>query len=335
MADSIVYEYPGFTYTDTDYNCVKLVKWKDLTCEFNKIQEQVISVEIKTNVKKNKYKNQTIIVYNVLDKLKVLGEFANTENLKPINESNGAYSFSNLSVFMYTQSILWIGCQKYYFDSCHNYYCFWLFDLVQLKLIKSWAVNWIEKIILVGQKYFQIIPYKKTKQINIYSWSDLERLDKPIEPVFKFSTYDNLYSIDWSSSAIEYLGSVEFVLVVKSSDRLNFLDKNFNKIFTLSLHDLFPELDQNVQSNSPIQINWEKKYIGNENCLLYWKDFGHFNYIYCWDFTANSQINFPNGKKIKKKLFDIVPFRSGNKIKFLTKIASKNGESKYQIHQSK
>ncbi len=56
MADSVVYEYSGFTYTDTDYNCVKLVKWKDLTCEFNKIQKQVISVEIKTNVKRTNTK---------------------------------------------------------------------------------------------------------------------------------------------------------------------------------------------------------------------------------------------------------------------------------------
>ena len=61
----------------------------------------------------------------------------------------------------------------------------------------------------------------------------MERLDKLIEPVFQFDTHDNLYSIDWSSSAIEHLGSVEFVLVVKSSNKLNFLDKNFNKIFSV------------------------------------------------------------------------------------------------------
>ncbi len=332
MADSVVYEYPGFTYTDTTYNCVKLVKYK----------EQVIFVEIKKNLEKDTYKNQTILVYNVLDKLKtsknfntqkVLGEFANTENLKPINESNRPYSFSNLSVFMYSESILWIGCQKCYLSTYHSYYCFWLFDLDQLKLIKFLEVNWIGKIIPVGQKYFKIIPYNPTNQINLYAWSELERLDKPIEPVFQFNTYDNLYSIDWSSSSIKYLESVEFVLVVTSLDQLNFLDKNFNKILTLNLQDLFPELDQNVQSNSPIEPNWEKKYISNANCLLYWKDFDHFSYVYCWDFTNNSQVNFPNGKKFKKQIKDIVPFCSGNKIKILTREANKNGNDKFQIYE--
>lgn len=83
------------------------------------------------------------------------------------------------------------------------------------------------------------------------------------------------------------------------------------------------------------KLTGKKKYIGNENCLIYWKDFGHFSYVYCWDFTANSQVNLPNGKKIKKQILDIVPFRSGNKIKILTKIANKNGDGRYQIYESK
>lgn len=322
MADSIVYEHPNFKYSDVNIYNVKLVKWKN----------QVISVESKpsliTNLKKILIKN--------LSTQEIQMEFLiNTEQRKLNLEIDECVHLYNPSVFMYTDSILWIGYKCNYHTVGDYYYNIWLVNLETSNIIKSWSIDWIGKVIPIGQQYFQIEPKENLaenyEQLNIYEWHKLVELDKPVEPVYQINKNTQLSQINWSSSSIEILCSCEFILVCSGSDQMDFLDKNFCKTFSLNIKDLFPDY-----ISCPFSV---KKYYVNANCLIFHEHLysirslrhthnSSSTKIWCWDFITNSPVKFTYND-LETNITNVIPFRTNptlttNKLKFFITESCKN-----------
>jgi hypothetical protein len=309
MAESIVYEHPNFKFTN-NINSAQLVQWKD----------QVILVE---------WDDWGIQVKN-LDTQKSICEilyYKNTD-LEKINDAINTintFIIYNRNAFMYSPSLLWVGCnmgsKSPYNTKC--YYNVWLIDLDQSTCVKTWFLDWvggIETITPVGSKYFIVeqrvsSELPETRYINkVYAWSGLVELDKPIEPVYQIDKTNRLYAINWNSSLIKQLGSCELVQV-NSDKSMDFLDKNFNKILTLNISDLFPDYKPDSQVHQAnIIINF------NANCLVFyeWKQSNGICDVYCWDFTTNSQVKFPQNKinPINKGIYPIRSLTNPSKIRF-------------------
>ncbi len=244
-------------------------------------------------------------------------EVKNLDTQKPIltiqtclkNLPGHYVGYENFTAFMYSDNFLWIGmksltsnCRK-----CHFYYNTWLIDLEQSTCVSSLTFVIIENdptghfitIIPVGSKYFII---KKILDhyypTNVYAWSGLLELDKPLEPVYQINRTDSLYLVNWKSSSIKQLNSCELIKI-NDANQLVYLDGNFNQILTLGLSDLFPDYEPNSQ---------EVKIIFNANCLVLYIPRTN---AYCWDFTANSQVKFPQNK-INQFTHQIYPTKFSN-----------------------
>lgn len=284
MADSIVYTHSNCKYNHDDWKHKRfiLVKWK----------------------------NQVIICKNKLHYIKV----KNLDTQKPIitiqtclkNLPGHYVGYENFTAFMYSDCLLWIGMKSLTSNGCKFkfYYNTWLVDLEQSTCVSSLTLDIIEndptghfiKIIPVGSKYFIIEKIlDQHYPTNVYPWAKLLELDKPLEPVHQINKSDSLYWVNWKSSSIKQLNSCELVQI-NSTNQLVFLDGNFNQILTLGLLDLFPD----YKPNSQVKISF------NANCLaLYIPN----TIVYCWDFTANSQVKFPQDK-INQFTYQIYPIRS-------------------------
>lgn len=306
MTDSIVHEHPNFKFTNNIHSA-RLVKWKD----------QVILVE---------WDDWGIQVKN-LDTQKSICDLSHSKNtnLQKLNNGTNQFVIHEKNAFMYSNSLLWIGCNigsKSPYNIQRNYNV-WLIDLDQSTCVKTWFLDWvggIETITPVGSKYFIVeqrasteIP--ETQYINkVYAWSGLLELDKPIEPVFQIKKTSTLYGINWSSSSIKQLNLSEFVQV-NLDKSLDFFDKNFNQIVTLSIKDLFPDYEPDPK------VRQEYKIISiNSNCLVFYefKESIGICDVYCWDFTTNSQVKFPQNKinPINKGVYPIRASNNASKIKF-------------------
>ena len=144
------------------------------------------------------------------------------------------------------------------------------------------------------------------------------------EPVFTIDFVSRLYPINWSSSAIGHLSSVEFVQTFGNSEHVKLLDKNFNMVMDLNIKDLFLNYQLNELNKSDDNVIDEVptvKITVNANCLLYLehkpkckitKD-KHIiisqTHCYCWDFTANNPVTF-SISKLNHNIRSVVPFRN-------------------------
>jgi hypothetical protein len=334
MAESIVYEHPNFKYDQNNINNIKLVKWKD----------QVISVESK--LKSYYITNcQKILIKNLTTQKNQIEFLINTDQRKLNMEIDESVHLYDPSVFMYTDSILWIGYKCNYHTVGDYYYNIWLVDLETSNIIKSWSIDWIGKVIPIGQQYFQIELRENLaenyEQLNIYEWHKLVELDKPIEPVYQINKNFQLYSINWSSSSIGLLCSCEFILVSSGSEQMNFLNKNFCKILSLNVKDLFPDYKQ-----YPVSI---KKYCVNANCLIFHEYLYSMNLYnlsgtsstktFCWDFTTNSPVKFTYND-LETIITNVIPFRinptlTTSKLKFfITESCKKINYTLYKVCES-
>ncbi len=306
MTDSIVHEHPNFKFTN-NINSARLVKWKD----------QVILVE---------WDDWGIQVKN-LDTQKSICDLSHSKNtnLQKLNNGTNQFVIHEKNAFMYSNSLLWIGCNigsKSPYSIQRNYNV-WLIDLDQSTCVKTWFLDWvggIETITPVGSKYFIVeqrvsSELPESRYINkVYVWSGLVELDKPIEPVYQIDKTNRLFAINWSSSSIKKLGSCELVQT-NPEKSMDFLDKDFNKILTLSICDLFPDYKPDSQVHQANRIiNF------NANCLVFyeWKQSDGIRDVYCWDFTNNSQVKFPHNKinPINKGVYPIRASNNASKIMF-------------------
>ncbi len=236
-----------------------------------------------------KWKNQVIICKNKLDFIEV----KNLDTQKPIitiqtclKNLPGHYAgYENFTVFKYSDNFLWIGMKLFTsnFVKCNFYYNTWLVDL--------------EQSLCVSSLTFDIIENDQHYPTNVYLWAKLLELDKPLELVYQINKSDSLYWVNWKSSSIKQLNSCELVQI-NAKNQLVFLDCNFNQILTLGLSDLFPD----YEPNSQVKISF------NANCLVLYKKNTN---VYCWDFTANSQVKFPQNK-INQFTYQIYPIRSSD-----------------------
>ncbi len=309
MAESIVHEHPNFKFTN-NINLARLVKWKDqvILVEWDEVSIKIKNLDTQKSICE-------ILYYKNTD-LKKINDAINTIN---------TFIIYNRNAFMYSPSLLWVGCnmgsKSPYNTKC--YYNIWLIDLDQSTCVKTWFLDWVGGIVTitpVGSKCFIIeqrasteIP--ETRYINkVYAWSGLLELDKPIEPVFQIKKTSTLYGINWSSSSIKQLNLSEFVQV-NLDKSLDFFDKNFNQIVTLSIKDLFPDYEPDPK------VRQEYKIISiNSNCLVFYefKESIGICDVYCWDFTTNSRVKFPQNKinPINKGVYPIRASNNASKIKF-------------------
>jgi hypothetical protein len=227
---------------------------------------------------------------------------------------------AHLKVFMYLDTILWIGIDG------NKYHNVWLVDLVNLTWERKLSKFPIKAIRLVGQKCFYIRPeINLPDPCKVFPWTYLTQLDNSYEPVYEFSQGSGLVYLNWSSSSISYLTNCVYSRLYVNSTCIDLLDENFFKIINLNIQDLFPNyqpLKSNLfdQSDNKLDTHIEV----NNNILLYYEyiepvytypektlvKLGQTN-IYCWDFTYNTQVNFPN---YKTELFTclVKPYRTSN-----------------------
>ncbi len=265
----------------------------------------------------------------------------------------------HIEVFMYLPNILFVG----FIDSTNKrawtiIYKVWLIDLVNLSINKYFELNKVRSIYPVSNQYFVIKPELKSNffsnsilsnnKSKVYSWDNLDKLNKLEAPVFQIDLDSQLSSIDWSSSSIKHFSTCAFVQTRKNSKQIDFLDKSFEPVVSLNVSDLFPNYQPVQTQTITITIkptnqnesnkNYEptkynhipddnyigRKIIANANCLLYLEyikgDYLDFHKqsanIYCWDFTTNTQVNFPSNQKAQK-VQSIIPFRNfANQIKY-------------------
>ncbi len=347
MAESIVYEHDEIKPNANNEvpGSYRLVKFNGQVISVS-IQDRVIKPEPVSHPDHHEittfkliwqpYKPKKVLVDLViknldtnqeLDILQLAPEYANTQT-------------TNLDVFMYSDTILFVGLKAitteilggldYHFTN----YGVWIYDLENLTLQSQTNLKTFNKIIPLGKKYFSMVPTFYQHKNCVYPWSKLMDLNNLDEPVYTFERSSQLYPIDWSSSAIEHFSSCAFVQAPLNSSQMDFLDGDFNKIITLGIQDLFPDYQQVSKENSfgvysnPSQI----KISANANCLLIaeytpapWNGYtvpGTID-IYCWDFTANTQVKFPS-YKLLNQVHSTIPFRnSANQIKyFAQEIAS-------------
>ncbi len=243
-----------------------------------------------------------------------------------------------LDVFMYTDDLLFVGTKSNYNAHCVSSYGIWLFNLSNSTCYKHFTIGddyiQVQKIIPLGQKYFQIEPaigYYCNKSY-VHTWEQLLKFAKQPVP----NTYDSpdnhvkqvyimdigcsLYPVDWSSSSIGHLSSCAFLQTYPYSQQIDFLDGNFTKVMALDVTNFFPDY-------KPVDSPNKKFLIGiNDNCLLFCEyelpDTSNIinpgqAHCYCWDFTNGKEIKFPD-YECKVWVYKVVPFRaSDNKVKYL------------------
>ncbi len=322
MADSIVYEHDSIAWGNYEGGFAdpyKLVKFNGKT----------ISISLTNKINNNlnapgpgiQPTTQNYLEIKNLDNQKILKLTSIANKFKHTNTSR-------LQAFMYSESVLWIGL-----NGMDRYYGIWIYDLVKVKLVKHFGFkncSSIREIIPVGQKYFMVIP-RSPDWVKVFAWSNLLHVDNLDEPVYHMQSADErVYPIDWTCSSIEYFKSITFVKTRTSSEQLDFLDGNFLPVITLDVRDMFPNYEPIGDETPGIGYQIQKKVTVNANCLLYSEyypkkpnenfpntSFPNVN-CYCWNFTTNSQVKFPNYFS-KCENYDVIAFRSPNTSSTLVK----------------
>jgi hypothetical protein len=325
MSNSIIYEHDELQFDSKGFaDCYKLVQWNG----------QTISVAIENS--KIGTLPKSLIIKN-LDTTNILVKWL-------IDKKHEHKSTEYLDVFMYSNSILFIGLGG-------SQYSGWTFDFTKNQL-KQFSLNYIKPIrhiIPVGQNYFMLLFTTYGSNVEIFKWDNLLNLNNLPLPVYIIDGKSRIYSINWSSSAIEHLSSVEFVQTFDNSEHVILLDKNFNLVMCLNVQDLFPNYlpDESIEYNKSLgrEVQINKIITANTNCLLYFEylqphinsynNVGKTN-IYCWDFTSNSQVMFANYTSSKPVLF-AMPFRnvkSNSKIKYMAQMHFSHDKDKFKIFES-
>ena len=305
MADSIVYEHgsiePDGEDKFTGYN--KLVK----------INGQTISVSLSTvypnSITLKELSNDTNEPNNIqiknLDTNIQIASWVIGDNFKDLNNKY-------LEAFMYSESVLFIGIHGVDWT-----FGVWLFDLVNSQLISHTIANSVTKFEIVGQKYFIIRP-RDSLIINVYTWSNLTHMDNLDEPVCTLHSAYQIFPINWSSSSIGHFSSIEYVRVFRAlGKKLEFLNGDFQLVVTHNICDLFPDY-QSIPKEKTNSHETRRTINVNANCLLFFEHKPYFNYdgsiaigytnCYCWDFTTNSQVKFPN-YELEHHVHSVIPFR--------------------------
>jgi hypothetical protein len=317
MSDSIVYEHKSIESNNSDgfTPAHRLVKFNG----------QTISITLD---KKNK---ECLIIKN-LDTQKTIEKFI-------LTEANKYKFFQDLVVFMYSDTILWIGLNGWE-------YGIWIYDLSTENLINHFTKRMQYCIQPLGQKYFLIRDYQFLSRPRVFAWDKLLQLDYltnqsdcfgckdiNIPPIYKFSEEFQLFPLDWSSSSIKKFNSIAFVQTNKNTGQLDFLDGNFLLVVSLNILDIFPNyqpIESSENYNPKTQIY--KQIQVNANCLLYLEyaepyvlcSSPAYTNIYCWDFTANTQVKFSNYGVIPR-IHSAIPFRDfNNKVKHILYVTPAN-----------
>lgn len=305
MGDSIVYEHESIKLNSSERcKSYRLVKFKD----------QIISVEITYNSFQ-----QFLVITNLDTKTPIIKlKFSLTTKIIK-------FATRDITAFMYSDSLLWVGLYN-------STYKVFVIDLDKTTLnnefpffvIERFYNYGVKKITPVGTKCFMLEPNNNSYPTKVFAWSNLlGTLEDNIQPIYILKPETYLYPINWKSSSIEHLSKVQFLKTKANSEKIDLLDGHFNLVVTLNVCGLFPDYQPFTleQLTNPLNI-FSKLLSVNENCLVYVEKI-HFNkknvhkHIYCWDFTTNTQVKFSNS--ISKFDIDyIVPFRSTNKIKFIT-----------------
>ncbi len=210
----------------------------------------------------------------------------------------------NLEVFMYSDSVIFIGMSGMDIN-----YTVWLCDLVNMQLLIEWTFKKIRGIYPIGNQYFMITHSNSDLPAEIFTWSNLMHLDNLDSPIYAVHCDERLFPINWDSSSIDQLKSIAFVKTRVHSEQVEFLDENFYPVMSLDVRTMFqdyqPVSKEIFSKYFPGGENLCKYVTANANCLLYveliqavrspWPDFapGYIN-CYCWDFTTNSQVKFPS-----------------------------------------
>ncbi len=315
MADLIIYEHnsikPDWEDTFTGYN--KLVKFNS----------QTISVSLSTiysnsmTLKNKPYLDEpNYIIIKNLDTNTQLASWVIGDNFKDLNNKY-------LEAFMYSESVLTIGIL-----GVHRTFGVWLFDLANSQLLSHSIAHSVTKFEIVGQKFFIIKP-KESLIIKMYTWSNLTHMDNLDEPVCTLHSAYQIYPINWSSSSIGHFSSIAYVRVFRALGKtLEFLDGNFQLVVTHNICDLFPDY-QPIPKEKANGHETRRTITVNANCLLFFEHKPYFNYdgsiaigytnCYCWDFTTNSQVKFPN-YELEHHIHSVIPFRDAKnpfKVKYI------------------
>ncbi len=318
MADSIVYEHESIQPDSPNG-----VLWSYKLVRYN---NQVISVSTSYDANPNGPNDINNIIIKNLDTQTEITSW----KLKPEYWKLNTIS---LDVFMYSDSILFVGL----IGKQNNPYQICLYDLDQGKFIKAFTIGSVRQIVPVGQKYFIIDPPNNNIQGNnpqannqnkskIFAWSDLEKLDSQVQHISTLDYRTRIYPIDWSSSSIGQLSASAYIRVPWESSQMELLDDNFNQIFSINVQELFPNYQPIKLTNNNFPTS--KFIAANANCLLYleYKPFnamakdssktGQAN-IYCWNFSLNAPVNFPNYQMQTSYILNFMPFRdSKNQVKY-------------------
>lgn len=297
MADSIVYEHNRIVRNEQGEfdGSVKLV-------QFN---EQTISVSLGIITNSNdddEIQEQNCISIRNLDTGKNIAYWT----IGSVSE----YFTPDLEVFMYSDTVLFIGMSGIGIEMNVNF-TVWICDLVNMQLLIEWTFAHISKIIPIGNQHFMLTNKNGDLPAEIFTWSNLMHLDNLDKPVCSFHHDYRLFPINWNGSSIDQFKTIAFVKTRAHSEQVELLDGNFSSVITLDVRTLFPDYQPvSKEKFSKYFSNGENlcKYVtANANCLLYvefiqavsspWSDFspGYTNF-YCWDFTTNSQVKFPNFK---------------------------------------
>ncbi len=297
MTDSIVWDH-NLIDSDVEFN----YSFKYHLIKYN---SQIISV--KTSYTGTDILEPNIITIKNEDTNEIIYQF-------PLDSDCVRTLSGHLKVFMYSDTILWVGVDG------NKYHNVWLVDLVNLTWERKLSKFPIKAIRLVGQKCFYTHPKINLPDLcKVFPWTDLFQLDNPSEQIYEFPQGSDLVHMDWSSSSIGYLENCVYSHIYYNSTNMDLLDENFFKIINLSIQDLFPNY-QPIQTNPPDKL--ETIIRVNNNILLYYEYIkpvyrypektllkpGQTN-IYCWDFTYNTQVKFPN---YETELFTCVikPYRT-------------------------
>ncbi len=289
MADSIVYEHSSIVRNEQGEfdGSVKLVQFNGQTIS--------VSLGIIYNSDDDSKEENCISITN-LDTGKNIAYWT----IGSVSE----YFTPDLEVFMYSDTVIFIGMSGIDLD-----FTVWICALVNMQLLIEWTFVHISKIYPIGNQHFMLTYRNSNLPAEIFIWSNLMHLDNLDGPVCSFHHDDRLFPVNWNASSIDQFKSIAFVKTRAHSEQVEFLDGNFSHIMSLDVRTMFPDYQpvskEKFSKYFPNGENLCKYVTANANCLLYvefiqavsspWSDFfpGYTNF-YCWDFTTNSQVKFPN-----------------------------------------
>ncbi len=312
MSDSIIYEH----------DCIPKDEKFRLPDSYNlvKYNNQVLHIYTESDIEPNTEHQNIIVIKN----LNTNGKIKIKVEVEPNNNVNILSHCSR--TFMYSNSILWLGIFVYTGTGTKYKHIVYTVNSQTGAITKVITDKDISSIKPIGQKYFYFEGEGK-----IFTWSNLIQLDQPLEPVHTIPHDCFLYPVDWSSSAIAQLANCTYIKITANSEFVELVDSNFVPILTLDVKNWFP----NYKPIKPTYYNHNlqqdkicNKIVINNNILLYMEyknvidnrdseiiEPGVANF-YCWDFTTNTQVEFPS-IELSYYISNLIPFRhSNNKIKY-------------------